>query len=168
MSLIESGSKEARSIPSESDRERLERAIELAQLAEANHQLPIGCVIFDQDGIELAAAHNLTVELDDKTAHAELLAIREAMKKGNGKEAYEWSLYTTLEPCPMCFSAIVLSKIGRVVWAATDGHLDGWDVATLPYRHADSVEVAEAPFDDLRQISHRLYLNGKNRLRNKK
>lgn len=74
---------------------------------------PIGCVIVLNDEI-IARAHNQVYSTDDKLAHAEMLALRQAQEilKNNNSKA---TLYTTYEPCPMCFGASILSRIKRVV-----------------------------------------------------
>ena len=94
-------------------------AIEEAKAASAAGEVPVGCVITDANGQTIARAHNLTEKGDDATLHAELIAIREAQKK-LGRRLTGCSLYVTLEPCPMCAGAILLSRISRVVFGARD------------------------------------------------
>ncbi len=94
-------------------------AIEAAIGAREHDDVPIGAVIA-RDGEPLAIAGNRR-EIDrDPTAHAELIAIREAAAKLGGWRLPETTLYVTLEPCSMCAGAIVLARIPRVVFGATD------------------------------------------------
>ena len=94
-------------------------AIEAAREAETHSDVPIGAVIV-QGGRILAATGNRR-EIDrDPTAHAELIAIREAAKSLGGWRLPETTLYVTLEPCAMCAGAIVLARIPRVVFGAPD------------------------------------------------
>jgi tRNA(adenine34) deaminase len=101
------------------DEEMMLLAIDAARTAEAHGDVPIGAVIA-RDGEPLAVAGNRR-ELDrDPTAHAELIAIREAATTLGGWRLPETTLYVTLEPCAMCAGAIVLARIPRVVFGATD------------------------------------------------
>jgi len=94
-------------------------AIEEAKRAEAIGEVPIGAVIV-KDGIIISKAYNLRETEQRAIAHAELLAIDEACKKLGTWRLSDTTLYVTLEPCPMCAGAIVLSRIDRVVYGATD------------------------------------------------
>lgn len=94
-------------------------ALEEANKAMVHNDVPIGCVIV-RNGEVIAKSHN-RVEIDkDSTAHAELLAIREAMKVVDYKHLLECDMYITLEPCSMCAGAIVLSRLSNVYIAAKD------------------------------------------------
>jgi Cytosine/adenosine deaminases len=94
-------------------------AIKEAEAAAAIGEVPIGCVIVDANGSVVASAHNLIEASKDATAHAELLAIKEAQEK-LGRRLTNCTLYVTLEPCPMCAGAILLSRISTVVFGARD------------------------------------------------
>ena len=94
-------------------------AINEAKEAAAMGEVPVGCVIVDADGSVVASAHNLIEANKDATAHAELLAIKEAQEK-LGRRLTDCTLYVTLEPCPMCAGAILLSRISTVVFGARD------------------------------------------------
>ncbi|MBN8865938.1 MAG: tRNA adenosine(34) deaminase TadA [Solirubrobacterales bacterium] len=97
----------------------MRRAIEVAHAAEGHDDVPIGAVI--ARGEEVLAVTGNRRELDrDPTAHAELIAIREAAAALGGWRLPETTLYVTLEPCAMCAGAIVLARIPRVVFGATD------------------------------------------------
>ena len=99
----------------------MEMALLEAQNAAERGEVPVGCVIVDAgSGDVLARAGNRTEELDDPTAHAELLAIREASSKAGSARLMGCDLYVTLEPCAMCAGAISFARIRRLVFAATD------------------------------------------------
>ncbi|HEY9450847.1 MAG TPA: tRNA adenosine(34) deaminase TadA [Gemmatimonadaceae bacterium] len=108
---------------SESAREREEglmrRALEVARDALSNGEVPVGAVVVRGDEI-IASAGNRTARDGDATAHAELLAIREASRALGGWRLEGCTLYVTLEPCAMCAGAIVLSRVARVVFGAWD------------------------------------------------
>jgi tRNA(adenine34) deaminase len=144
-------------------RHYLEKALALALDAKSRGQIPIACVIVDGNGQVLASQHNNARKLGDKTAHAEMLAIREAMTKGTGATAKDWTLYTTLEPCPMCLSAIILARIGQVVWAAPDPEVDLYLVLkAISYEQKLKLALVESPFPDLMQQCSKLYQEGRN------
>lgn len=94
-------------------------AIAEAKRAEAIHEVPIGAVIV-LDGKVIATAHNKRETKQNAVAHAELLAIQKACEKLGSWRLEGADLYVTLEPCPMCSGAIVLSRIETVVFGATD------------------------------------------------
>ncbi|MEE8099837.1 MAG: nucleoside deaminase [Hyphomicrobium sp.] len=96
------------------------RALAEAQAAEARGEVPIGAVITGPDGAILAAAGNLTRTTNDPTAHAEVLAIREACAKIGSERLLDCDLYVTLEPCPMCAGAISFARIRRLYYGAAD------------------------------------------------
>jgi tRNA(adenine34) deaminase len=81
--------------------------------------VPVGAVVV-QEGRTIGQAHNETVARKDPTAHAELLAIRQALATTGEDRLSGATLYVTLEPCAQCAGAIVLSKVGRVVFGAWD------------------------------------------------
>jgi len=82
-------------------------------------EVPVGAVVV-ADGKVIARAHNLRETLIDPTAHAEVLAIKKAAKKLGGWRLNSVTVYTTLEPCPMCAGAIVHARVGAVVYGADD------------------------------------------------
>ena len=96
------------------------RALAEAQAAEARGEVPVGAVITGPDGAILAAAGNLTRTTNDPTAHAEVLAIREACAKIGSERLRDCDLYVTLEPCPMCAGAISFARIRRLYYGAAD------------------------------------------------
>lgn len=94
-------------------------ALREAEKARTKGEVPIGAIIV-ADGRVLARGHNLKELKQDATAHAELIALRKAQKKLSNWRLTGTTLYVTLEPCPMCLSAIVQSRVARVVFAAAD------------------------------------------------
>ncbi|MGI9403167.1 MAG: nucleoside deaminase [Hyphomicrobium sp.] len=96
------------------------RALVEAQAAEARGEVPIGAVIKGPDGAVLGAAGNRTRTTNDPTAHAEMLAIREACAKLGSERLIDCDLYVTLEPCPMCAAAISFARIRRLYYGAAD------------------------------------------------
>lgn len=94
-------------------------ALREAQRALAHADVPIGCVVV-QRGEVIAAAHNERELRQDPTAHAEVLALREAARRCGSWRLLDTVLYVTLEPCAMCAGAIVLARVPRVVYGAPD------------------------------------------------
>jgi len=94
-------------------------ALREAQKAFEEGEIPVGAVIALDDGI-IARAHNMREQTGDPTAHAEVLAIREAAKALGGRRLSGCTLYVTLEPCPMCAGAMVMACLGRCYFGAKD------------------------------------------------
>lgn len=101
------------------DEHWMRRALEEARGALARGDVPVGAVVV-RGGELVAAAGNRTVVDGDVTAHAELLAIREASRAAGGWRLDDCAIYVTLEPCAMCAGALVLARIERVVFGAWD------------------------------------------------
>ncbi|MBA2459943.1 MAG: nucleoside deaminase [Gemmatimonadales bacterium] len=97
----------------------MQAALRLARAASVREEVPIGAVII-AEGEVLAEAHNETVHRRDPTAHAELLAVRRALERVGEDRLPLATLYVTLEPCAQCAGALVLAKVGRVVFGAFD------------------------------------------------
>jgi tRNA(adenine34) deaminase len=96
------------------------QAFAQATAAAARGEVPVGAVIVNAKGDVIASAGNQTLELKDPTAHAEILAIREAAKHVNSERLVDCDLYVTLEPCAMCAAAISFSRLRRIYFAAHD------------------------------------------------
>jgi tRNA(adenine34) deaminase len=97
----------------------METALREAERAASFDEVPVGAAIL-REGRAVALAHNETVRRTDPTAHAELLAIERALQALSSDRLTDCTLYVTLEPCAMCAGAIVLAKVGRVVFGAWD------------------------------------------------
>lgn len=91
----------------------------LAAAKQSERDIPVGACLVE-DGKLIATAHNLKEALQDPTAHAEIMVIRQACKARNNWRLNGTVLYTTLEPCPMCAEAILQCRIDKVVFGAYD------------------------------------------------
>ena len=98
----------------------MREALREADLATLHGDVPVGCVILDATGAELARDHNRREERADPTAHAELLALRSAAAKLGQWRLEGATLFVTLEPCAMCAGALVNARVRRVVFGASD------------------------------------------------
>ena len=97
----------------------MKQALQEAKIAIEKDEVPIGCVIVFKDRI-IARGHNLTEQLNDVTAHAEMQAITSAANFLGGKYLKDCTLYVTLEPCIMCAGALTWSQISKVVIGVRD------------------------------------------------
>ena len=94
-------------------------ALEEARMAAEEGEIPVGAVLV-KDGEVIASAHNRRERDHDPIAHAEMLCMREAARKLGDWRLRGCTLYVTLEPCPMCAGAMVMSQLGRCVYGAAD------------------------------------------------
>ncbi len=101
------------------DQRFMQRAFELAQLAESHDEIPVGAVVVHQGEI-IGEGYNQSIMTNDPSAHAEMIAIRQAGKLLNNYRLLDCTLYVTLEPCPMCAGLLVHSRINRLVYATPD------------------------------------------------
>lgn len=101
------------------DEEYMRRALDEAQAAFDEEEIPVGAVIVCHDRI-IARSHNLTEMLTDVTAHAEMQAITSAANMLGGKYLKDCTLYVTVEPCVMCAGALGWAQVSRVVYGASD------------------------------------------------
>jgi tRNA(adenine34) deaminase len=97
----------------------MDQALDLARAAAANGEVPVGCVVV-RDGEAIAGAGNRTLTDHDPTAHAEMLAIRQAARALGSERLTDCDLYVTLEPCTMCAAAISFARIRRLYYGAAD------------------------------------------------
>lgn len=104
----------------EQDEQWMGAALQEARAALAHDDVPIGAVVVSDAGEVLGRGHNERELREDPTAHAEVLALREAAAALGSWRVLDATLYVTLEPCTMCAGAIVLSRIPRVVYATAD------------------------------------------------
>jgi len=113
----------------------MRRALELADVAMVSGEVPVGAVIA-HEGFVIAMGYNQPIGSHDPTAHAEIVAMREAGKLLDNYRLEDTTLYVTLEPCPMCAAAIVHARVRRVVFGAWDPKAGGAgsivNIFTLP------------------------------------
>jgi len=98
----------------------MEIALEEARAAAARGEVPVGAVVTDKAGQVLARAGNEVEARHDPSAHAEMLALREAARRLGQTRLGDCTLTVTLEPCPMCAGALVNARLGKLVYGATD------------------------------------------------
>ena len=104
----------------ESDKYYMKLALDEAEAAAQAGEVPVGAVLVDENGAVIAGGHNLREKLQDVTAHAEMIVLREANKSKKSWRLDGCTLYVTLEPCPMCAGAIVMARLRRVVYGKPD------------------------------------------------
>jgi len=109
-------------------------AIAEAEKAGQMGEVPIGAILVSEDGRVLSSTHNRTIDLADPTAHAEILALREAALKINNYRLLNTTLYVTVEPCIMCMGAIVHARISKLVFGTGDPK---WGAAGSLYNFAE-------------------------------
>ena len=95
-------------------------ALALAKEAADNGEVPVGCVIVNGDGNIIGRGRNRRIEKNDATAHAEMEAIRDASAAKGDWRLDDCTMYVTLEPCPMCTGAIIMSRIPTLVFGARE------------------------------------------------
>ncbi len=106
-------------LKTDTDRQFMQIALELAQQAQAIGEVPVGAVVV-QNEIIVGRGHNRPITAADPTAHAEVMAMRDAGINLANYRLQDCTLYVTLEPCAMCIGAIFHARIQRLVYAATD------------------------------------------------
>jgi tRNA(adenine34) deaminase len=106
------------------DEQFMDEAMELARQAEANGEVPVGAVVV-VEGVVRGRGFNSPIRLADPTAHAEILAMREAARELKNYRLEAAALYSTLEPCVMCAGALVAARVRRLVFGARDLRFGG-------------------------------------------
>ena len=101
------------------DEKWMSLALEQAVEAEEEGEVPVGAILV-KDGLVIARAHNQPISKNDATAHAEIQLLRAGGKKLKNYRLINTTLYVTLEPCAMCFGAIINARVGRIVYGAYD------------------------------------------------
>ena len=117
-----------------SHEEYMRLALIEAEKAGQMREVPVGAILVVEDGSILSSAHNRTIDLADPTAHAEILALRQAALKINNYRLLNTTLYVTVEPCIMCMGAAVHSRISRIVFGVGDPK---WGAAGSLYNFAE-------------------------------
>lgn len=121
----------------------MDLALDEARAAGARDEVPVGAVIVGPGGKVVARAGNRTRELNDPTAHAEMLAIRAACATLGTERLGGYSLYVTLEPCAMCAAAIAAARIERLYYAASDPKSGGVAQGARVFSHAQTHHVPQ-------------------------
>jgi tRNA(adenine34) deaminase len=114
------GFENAETAPAGRDQEWMREALRAAHEAEALGEVPVGAVIVSKDGRVLARAGNRTRTDTDPTAHAEIVALREAARSEGNYRLTDAVMYATIEPCAMCAGALVQARVKRLVYGAAD------------------------------------------------
>jgi tRNA(adenine34) deaminase len=108
-------------------------ALDQARLALDRGEVPVGAVLLDENGFQVAADHNRREELADPTAHAEMLVLSSAARAAGDWRLVGHTLYVTLEPCPMCAGAAVAARLGALVYGAADPKAGAaWSLYNIP------------------------------------
>jgi len=121
----------------------MEAALDAARAAAARGEVPVGAVVVAPSGRIVARAGNRTRELNDPTAHAEILAIRAACAAAGSERLGGHALYVTLEPCAMCAAAIAAARIARLVYGAADPKSGGVAQGARVFAHPQCHHVPE-------------------------
>lgn len=111
--------RDAESVLTDADERFMRRAIDAASIAEENGDVPIGAVVVYQNQI-IGRAWNQREQLNDPTAHAEIIALTQAASFVGSWRLHGCTIYVTLEPCPMCAGALVLGRLDRLVYGCDD------------------------------------------------
>ena len=104
----------------EADEFYMSLALKEAQLAAAQGEVPVGCVLVDPSGEVIGTGHNLTISTHDPTAHAEVVALRDAGLRLGNYRLPNLQMFVTLEPCLMCVGAIIHSRLLRLCYGTAD------------------------------------------------
>lgn len=118
-------------------------ALDEARTAATRGEVPVGAVLVSAGGVVLAKAGNRTRELADPTGHAEILVMRDACRQLGSERLPGCDLYVTLEPCPMCASAISQARIARLYYGAADPKSGGIAQGPRIFSHPQSHHVPE-------------------------
>ncbi|MEJ2102812.1 MAG: tRNA adenosine(34) deaminase TadA [Desulfobacterales bacterium] len=118
--------------------------VALAEAQKAGHkdEVPVGAVLVTENDELLSVAHNQIISSKDPTAHAEILALREAAHKIGNYRLLNTTLYVTVEPCPMCMGAIIHARVARVVFGTRDPK---WGAAGSLYNFAEDHRFKHRP-----------------------
>ncbi len=98
----------------------MQKALEEAEIAFVEGEIPVGAVIVDSNWKIIGKGRNQILKLNDPTAHAEIIAIKEACKNLGNYRLIGCKIYVTLEPCPMCTYALVLARVEEIIFATRD------------------------------------------------
>jgi tRNA(adenine34) deaminase len=121
----------------------MDLALDEARAAGARGEVPVGAVVVSPEGAVVARAGNRTRELQDPTAHAEVLALRAACAAAGSERLPGHAIYVTLEPCPMCAAAISFARIARLYYGAADPKSGGVAQGARVFSHPQCHHVPE-------------------------
>ncbi|WP_170409587.1 nucleoside deaminase [Ruegeria atlantica] len=124
-------------------RSHMDKALVEARAAASRGEVPVGAVIVGPDGVIVASAGNRTRELNDPTAHAEILALRAACAAAGSERLPDHDLYVTLEPCAMCAAALAAARIRRIYYGAADPKSGGVAHGARVFTHTQAHHVPE-------------------------
>lgn len=137
------------------DEDYMRKALEQAQEAYEQDEIPVGAVVVCRDRI-IARSHNLTELLHDVTAHAEMQAVTAAADSLGGKYLDACTLYVTLEPCTMCAGALGWAQLGRLVYGASD-EKRGYSLFAPQALHPKTEVVAGVLAEDCAALMRRFF-----------
>ena len=138
----------------------MKRAIMEAEKGIAKGEVPVGAVIVSNDQI-IARGHNLTEQLNDFTAHAEMQAYTSASNYFGNKYLNECTLYVTLEPCIMCAGAAYWTRMGKIVFGAYDKKR-GYSLIDNAILHPKTIVVGGVLADDCSELIKRFFIAKRN------
>jgi len=138
-----------------SDETGMRKALEEAEKALSEGEVPVGAALYRGDTL-LWADHNRREALKDPTAHAEMLCLRRGSEKTGDWRMKDCTLYVTLEPCPMCAGALLMSRLGRCVFGAADPESgccgSVYDLPADPLLHGQTVWAQSGPEDECKAL----------------
>ncbi len=133
------------------DEDYMQLALNEARRAAAIDEVPVGAVVVSKDGLVIGRGYNHPISADDPTAHAEIVALREASRTIGNYRLVGATLYCTIEPCTMCAGAMIHARITRLVFGAADAKAGAagslYNVVTDP-RLNHSIQVTRGVRDD--------------------
>ena len=139
----------------------MQLALSEARKAYEEGEVPIGAVLIDENGNLICAEHNRIEQLDDATAHAEILLLRGAAEKIGRRKLSNCTLYVTVEPCPMCAGALVLCRLKRLVYGTTDSKFGAceslFNVTNNPALNHQLQVTAGVLENDCRQLMQKFF-----------
>ena len=138
----------------------MRRALEEAEKAFSENEVPVGAALYRGDTL-LWADHNRRESLKDPTAHAEILCLRYGAEALGNWRLNECTLYVTLEPCPMCAGALLMSRLGRCVFGTADPEAgccgSVYDLPADPLLHGSTVWEHGGPEEECRALLDRFF-----------
>ena len=137
----------------------MDEALAEARAAAERGEVPVGAVMVSPAGEVVARAGNRTREMNDPTAHAEILVIREACSAAVSERLPEHALYVTLEPCAMCAAAIAAARVARLYYGAADPKSGGVAQGARVFAHPQCHHVPEV-FDGISATASEALLKG--------